>query len=129
VGKPIMGRSKTILIVDDDPRFRIVIKEIILAKYPELQIVEANTVKSCLHKAKRHQPALIILDIDFDIDNRFQLIRNLKSSNPKATILAMSGNDALEYQQVILEKGADYFLSKFSCSGKQIVDLVESVLF
>jgi DNA-binding NarL/FixJ family response regulator len=116
-------------MVDDDPRFRIVIKEMIWSKYPELQIVEANTVKGCLHEAKRHQPAFIIVDIDFDIDNRFQLIRNMKSFNPKATILAMSGNDALEYKQTILEHGADHFLSKFSCSGKQIVDLVESVLF
>jgi DNA-binding NarL/FixJ family response regulator len=124
-----MRRNDTILIVDDDPRFRIVIKEMILWKYPELQIVEASTVKSCLHEAKRHQPAFIILDIDFDIDNRFQLIRDIKSSNPQTTILAMSGNDALEYKQVILEKGADHFLSKFSCSGKQIVDLVESVFF
>jgi DNA-binding NarL/FixJ family response regulator len=124
-----MVRNNTILIVDDDPRFRIIIKEMILWKYPELQIVEANTLKGCFHEAKRHQPALIILDIDFDIDNRFQLIRNIKSSNPQITILAMSGNDALEYEQVILENGADHFLSKFSCSGKQIVDLVESVLF
>lgn len=124
-----MGRNDTILIVDDDPRFRIVIKGMIWSKYPELQIVEANTVKGCLHEANRHQPDLIILDIDFDIDNRFQQIRDMKSSNPQATILAMSGNDALEYEQAILEHGADHFLSKFSCSGKQVVDLVESVLF
>jgi DNA-binding NarL/FixJ family response regulator len=124
-----MKRNYTILMVDDDPRFRIVIKEMIWSKYPELQIVEASTVKGCLHEAKRHQPALIILDIDFDIDNRFQLIRDIKASNPQATILAMSGNDALEYEQAILEHGADHFLSKFSCSGKQVFDLVESVLF
>ena len=53
----------------------------------------------------------------------------MKSSNPRATILALSGNDALEYKQAVLEYGADHFLSKFSYSGKQIIDLVESVLF
>ena len=40
-----MGHNNTILIVDDDPRFRIVIKEMIWSKYPELKIVEADSVK------------------------------------------------------------------------------------
>ena len=123
-----MGRHNTILIIDDDPRFRIVIKEIIWSKFPELKIAEADSVKDGIHEAKYHQPDFIILDIDFDIDNRFQLIRDVKSSNPQATILALSGNDAFEYEKAILGNGADYFLSKFSYSGKQIIDLIESVL-
>jgi len=124
-----MGRNDTILIVDDDLRFRIVIKEIIWSKFPELKILEADSVKDGIHEAKRHQPDFIILDIDFDIDNRFRLIRDMKSANPRATILALSGNDALDYEQAVLENGADHFLSKFSYSGKKIIDLVESVLF
>jgi DNA-binding response OmpR family regulator len=53
----------------------------------------------------------------------------MKSYCPYTTILALSGNDALEYKQAVLENGADHFLSKFSFSGKQIMDLVESVLY
>lgn len=124
-----MGYNNAILIVDDDLRFRIVIKEMVWSKYPDLKILEADTAKSAIHEAKRRQPDFIILDIDFDLDNRFQLIRDMKSSNPQATILALSGNDALEYEQEALKNGADHFLSKFSCSGKQILDLTESVLF
>jgi DNA-binding NarL/FixJ family response regulator len=101
----------------------------ILSKYPKLKILEADTIKDAILKAKRHLPELIILDIDFGFDNRYQLIRGLKSSDPNVKILALSGHDALEYEQAVLENGADHFLSKFSYSGKQIFDLVESVLF
>jgi len=123
-----MGHNNTILIVDDDLRFRMVIKEVVWSKYPQLEISEADTAKSAIHEAKRRQPDFIILDIDFDLDNKFQLIREMKSSNPQATLLALSGNDALEYEQEALKYGADHFLSKFSCSGKQILNLIESVL-
>jgi DNA-binding NarL/FixJ family response regulator len=115
--------------VNDDLRFRIVIKEMIWSKYPELEIIEADNVNSAIDEAKNHQPDLIILDIDFDVDNRYQLIRDLKSYDPKVNILALSGSDALEYRQAALKNGADHFLSKFSSSGKQIIDLIESVLF
>jgi DNA-binding NarL/FixJ family response regulator len=124
-----MGRNHTILIVDDDLRFRMVFREMIWSKHPELEILEADTAKDAIHDAKRHQPDLIILDIDFGFDNRLQLIRDLKSSVPNIKILALSGNDALEYEQAVLEDGADHFLSKFSSSGKQIIDLLESILF
>jgi two-component system response regulator YesN len=107
----------------------MVIKEIILSKYPKLKILEADTIKDAVHKAKRHLPELIILDIDFGLYKRFQLIRDLKSSNPNIKIIALSGYDEIEYEQAVLENGADHFLSKFSASGKQIIDLVESVLF
>ena len=123
-----MGCNHTILIVDDDLRFRIVFREMIWSKYPELEIIEADTVNSAIREAKRHQPDLIILDIDSGFDNRLQLIRDLKSSDPNVKILALSGNDALEYEQAVLENGVDHFLLKFSSSGKQIIDLVESVL-
>ena len=82
-----------------------------------------------IDEARDHQPDLIILDIDFVGDNRMRLIRDIKSSAPDVTILALSGNDAPEYEQAVLENGADHFLSKFSYSGKQIMDLIESVLF
>jgi DNA-binding NarL/FixJ family response regulator len=107
----------------------MVFREMIWSKYPELEILEADTAKDAIHETKRHQPDLIILDIDFGFVNRLQLIRDLKSSDPNVKILALSGNDALEYEQAVLEDGADHFLSKFSSSGKQIIDLVESVLF
>jgi DNA-binding NarL/FixJ family response regulator len=124
-----MGSHHTILIVNDDLRFRIVIKEMIWSKYPALEILEANTLKGAIHEAKHRHLDLIILDIDFGLDKRFQLIRDLRTFNPDVKILALSGNDALEYEQAVLENGADHFLSKFSFSGKQIIDLVESVIF
>ena len=123
-----MEHNNTILIIDDDVRFRIVIKEMIWSKYPELKILEADTVKSAIGETKSRQPDFIVLDIDFDVDTRIQLIRDIKSSCPEATILALSGNDTPEFERVILETGVDHFLAKFSCSGKQIMDLIESTL-
>jgi DNA-binding NarL/FixJ family response regulator len=124
-----MGCNHTILIVNDDIRFRMVIKEMILSKYPKLKILGADTIKGANNKAKHHHPELIILDMDFGLDKRFQLIRDLKSSSPNVKIIALSGYDATEYKQAVLENGADHFLSKFSAGGKQIIDLVEFVLF
>lgn len=124
-----MARSKAILIVNDDLRFRIVIKEMIWSKYPDLEIIEADNVNSAIDEVKDHQPDLIILDIDFVGYNRMQLIHEMKSSDPNVNILALSGNDAPEYEQAVLKNGADHFLSKFSYSGRQIIDLVESVVF
>lgn len=123
-----MERECKILVIDDDLLFRIVIKEMIWSKYPQLKVVEVGTIDSAIDKAKTCQPDFIVLDIDFDIDNRMQMIRDIRSSSPNAVILALSGYDETEYEQIVLETGVDHFLSKFSCSGKQIMDLIESAL-
>jgi len=60
-----MGHNNAILIIDDDLRFRIVIKEIAWSKYPELEILEADTVKGAIHEAKHRQPDYNIPDIVF----------------------------------------------------------------
>ena len=123
-----MEHNNTILIIDDDVRFRVVIKEMIWSKYPELKILEADTANSAIGETKSHQPVFILLDIDFDVDTRVHLIHKIKAACPKAKLLAISGNDAPEFERAILETPVDHFLAKFSCSGKQIMDLIESAL-
>jgi DNA-binding NarL/FixJ family response regulator len=120
-------KKERLLIVDDDLHFRSVFREMIHAKRPDFEILESNTVHGAIARARRNRPGLIILDIDMTADNRLQPIRDIKSSCPDAPILVLSGNDAIEYEQAARQCGADHFLSKFSSSGKQIIEKIEAV--
>ncbi len=72
----------TTVIIDDEPRARETIKNMIMLYCPELQLVgEAANVADGVKLIKVQQPALVLLDIKMPDGTGFDLLKQLDSIN------------------------------------------------
>lgn len=72
------GRSQTLLLIDDDPAYRYVVKQL-LANTP-LQILEAVNGQEGFALAEAAQPAAILLDLEMPEMSGFDVLDRLKEN-------------------------------------------------
>ena len=83
---------KKILIVDDDPQNRYLLK-LVLQK-ENIEVIEAETGEDGLKKINDKHPDLIILDVMMPDINGFQIYEKIKDKNiPVIFLTAMADND------------------------------------
>ncbi|MBW4469902.1 MAG: response regulator [Stenomitos rutilans HA7619-LM2] len=72
------GNAQTLLLIDDDPAYRYVVKQV-LASTP-LQILEAANGQEGLALAEREQPEAILLDLEMPDVNGLAVLDRLKET-------------------------------------------------
>ena len=88
--------SLRILIVDDEPAIRRVVKEAL----DSFDVVEAGDGKEALQKVQEERPDLVIADIKMPQMDGFTLLTHLRDKYPDLPVLALSGYvDPEEIQQ------------------------------
>jgi two-component system response regulator NreC len=110
----VQGDSEkyTILLVDDYPPVRRVVKNII-EKNPELQIVgECSDGLALLECLKKSSAQLVVLDIAMPGLNGLEATRRLKEEHPEVKVLILTIRDSREYVDRALSVGAEGFLVK-----------------
>ncbi|CAG4898215.1 response regulator transcription factor [Paraburkholderia gardini] len=117
----------TILIVDDHPAFRFVIKTHALQIPGVAEVLEADNGQDAIDMVRRHAPDLVVLDLDIprisglDVVSRLQLIR------PGIRVLVLSAGDPETFAPRAMRAGARGFVSK-SLDLNGIGRHIESVL-
>ena len=61
---------------------------------------------------KKHQPALILMDISLPDGNGLKLIEQIQKFYPNMKIIVNTNYDSEEYRQAAVSRGVDHFLSK-----------------
>ena len=106
------GAEETeIIIVDDDEGFSFMLKDYLLTN-AEINSELFSSGKAFLHKYSANDERKIILDYEFkEGPNGLSVLKKIKTLNPKAVVIIVSGQDDLEKAIEILRNGAtDYFL-------------------
>lgn len=117
----------TILIVDDHPAMRLVLKAQLAQLLGVSRILEADNGQSALDAVRRHQPDLVILDLDLPRMSGLDVAPRLRRAHPSVRILVVSGQDAFAFAERAAQAGAQGFVSKTQ-DVREIVRCVESVL-
>jgi len=117
-----------VLIVEDSPLFRKLLKETLHSRYPTMQISEAEDGKEALQKVKDFCPELIFMDIKLPGENGLQVTAKIKAQCPNITVIILTSYDTPEYREAASQAKANYFLSKGSSTRESILTLVKSVL-
>lgn len=103
----------TLLIADDDEDIRLALELLLTSE--NYQIIEAASAKDVIIKASRHQPDLILLDMNFSRDTTsgqegLDILSQLKSHN--IPVILMTAWGSIELAVKGLKQGASDFIEK-----------------
>ncbi len=87
-----MSDVKTVLIVDDSRVSRMMVRSMILAKYPQWIIEEAASGEESLEKVRTIVPQLITMDINMPGMGGIAAAEILVKECPDAKIVLLTGN-------------------------------------
>lgn len=105
-----MSEATRILVVDDDPKIRAVIRRGLA--YEGYRVIEAATGEEGLEKAREHLPELVVLDVMLPGIDGLEVTRRLRSAGDEVAILMLTARDEVKDRVVGLETGADDYLVK-----------------
>jgi DNA-binding NarL/FixJ family response regulator len=114
----------TILIVDDDPRFRAQARDVLIAD-GFVVIGEAVDGASGLEAVRALQPDFVLLDIGLPDIEGFEVARTLAVEGPPPWVVLTSSRDARAYGRRLSNGDFLGFIPKERISGAAIRALVD----
>ena len=114
---------KSLLIVDDSPVARMIIKKCLPANHG-LQIYEAGNGKEGVEKYQEYKPELTFMDLTMPVMNGFEALESIRTFDPDAVIIISTA----DIQEKVIERvrtlGALYTMKK-PPSKKSIQEALE----
>jgi two-component system response regulator MprA len=105
-----MTEATRILVIDDDPRIRTVVRRGLA--YEGYRVVEAGTGEEGLEKAREYLPDVVILDVMMPGIDGLEVTRRLRAAGDDVAILMLTARDEVKDRVEGLETGADDYLVK-----------------
>ena len=116
-----------LLIVEDNAKFRQMLRKILQSRFPAFQISEAENAEAALGLIHQRKPNVIFMDIRLPGQSGISLTGQIKRLYPSTVIIMLTHADSSEYREAAFESGADYFLSKEKTTSEDILDLVQRI--
>ena len=123
-----MKEPLKILIVDDEPEARELLKFILLEEDGLSVVGMAGTVDEAVKLLKREQPDLVLLDIQMPDKDGFHFIELVNQNSHKPGIIFVTAFDNYAIQ-AIRNSVFDYILNNFSLIKELDLDLYLLSLF
>jgi DNA-binding NarL/FixJ family response regulator len=102
----------TVLIVDDNAQFRVLLREIV-AEEPALHVVgEAADGAEAMRLAQELRPDIMLLDLGMPQVNGLEVLRWSKAEHPEIKVIIVTVHTEDAYRQAAEASGADAFLLK-----------------
>ncbi|MFP3569455.1 response regulator [Paraburkholderia sp. SIMBA_030] len=117
----------TILVIDDHPAFRLVIKMQLMELLGVEEVIEADNGQTAVELVRQHTPKLAILDLDIPRISGLDVIPRLKLAYPSIRLLVLSGQDPATFAPRAMRAGVHGFVGKTQ-QMKEIMRGVEAVL-
>lgn len=105
-------RGARILVVDDQPAIRYVVRKCLAAH--DVQVIEAENGAEALRQLANHAPDLVLMDIDMPVMNGLEACRQLRAHPTlgQTPLVFLAASDDDERQAGALMAGADDFVAK-----------------
>ncbi len=102
---------KSLLIVDDSPVARMIIKKCLPAEH-DLTIYEASNGKEGVEKYLQHQPNLTFMDLTMPVMDGFKALTAIKKNNPNAIVIVTTADVQEKVLQRVSALGALHVIKK-----------------
>ena len=101
-----------VLVVDDDPDYRLLVR-LALAPGSGFEVVaEAGDGHAAVAEAEREQPDLVLLDCTMPGADAFDTLPGLRKAAPEARIVLVSGHDPADLRSASRSAGTVGYLTK-----------------
>ena len=111
--KPSVQKQVTMLLVDDNARYRRQLRRMIGKVSPEAVIYEAQNIKEATHLTERVAPQLVLVDVVLgEAEDGIRCTRRIKALSSASRIVLISAYPDREFHRLGLEAGAIAFLDK-----------------
>ena len=124
-GYPQMFR---ILIVDPNDPFRQSLKNVLLNRFPFIDIREASDGREGLEGVQDFCPNLIFLEIHLPSESGLDFARRVKIDYPDIIIVILTSYNTPEYRFAAEESGVEHLVPKDDWTGEDMLKLVHTVL-
>ena len=118
----------TALIVEENPAFRLSMKQMLHMRFPLILVDEAENGDEAVRKISACSPDMIFMNIKLSAGNGLDITRRIKDLNADAVIVMLTSHDLPEYREAAYRSGASHFFAKDSSNCEEIVTLVESMM-
>ena len=119
------GRTRTILVVDDEPSIVDAVASAL--RYEGFEVEEATTGREALDAVARAEPDLIVLDWMLPDIEGIEVGRRIRARGMKTPVLFLTAKDATESKVEALRAGGDDYVTKpFSLA--EIVARAQAIL-
>ena len=122
-GKADVGGQKTMLIVDDYPPLRQVMRAFLQHAFPDCSFHEAADGAGALEACNAYRPQLVLMDICLPDANGIELTARLGTLYPGIRVIVVSHKSGEVYVQQALAAGARAYV----CKDHLVTDLVPAV--
>ncbi len=99
-----------ILIVDDDPIFSELLKEVLQEQDYEISL--AGNGRQALEQLQRGRPDLLLLDVTMPDMSGLQILSQVRTDHPEITVVMISGQSTIKDAVEAIKLGAYDFLEK-----------------
>jgi DNA-binding NarL/FixJ family response regulator len=119
------GRIVRVLIVDDDPYFRLAVATT-LAQDENLEFIvaEAGNGEAALAAIEQHEPDAVILDLRMPDVDGIAVAFAIAERWPRIRVVMVTGYDSKEARERARRAGIDTFISKTSLADYRLSELI-----
>ena len=108
--------NQTVLVVDDEERIRSALRGILSDE--GFRVVDTGHAPGVMDLIARESPALVLLDVWMPEIDGIELLRQIKSEQPRVPVIMISGHANIQSAVAATKLGAADFIQKpFSVSG------------
>jgi two-component system, cell cycle response regulator DivK len=118
-------KKKVLVVEDDEASFQLIDASL---KSFELQMLRAKNGKQALQICDQNRDIrLVLLDIQLPGMNGYEVLAEIKKTNPEIPIVAQTAYSMIDDREKCLEAGCDEYLSK-PLNLKKLRELVKKIL-
>ncbi len=123
-----MEENLSVLVVDDNARYRQQLGRLIGKIYASSILYEAENISEALALGKQVQPQLAFIDVVLDNEDGIQCARKLRTVSPLTRIVVISAYPDREFRKQALSAGVIAFLDKKDLDTAYMRQVIEDAL-
>ena len=127
IDKPAIEKA-SILVVDDNERYRYQLRKTIGKVYPQAMIYEADSIAEAKNMAKRIAPNLAFVDVVLGDEDGINCTRQIRAEAPGTRIILISAYPDREFHRRGLEAGATAFVDKKDLDAATIFQIITDAI-